>query len=217
MARTVILFDLDGTLVDSAYDIAEALTILSRARGGAPIKAEVVRPLVSLGATTLVARALGPFAGDPQQDLAAFRAILLGSPPNRAAIFPHVEQTLDDLAKDGRRLAIVTNKPQSLAVTLLAAHDLARFFAAVIGGDTAAKPKPDPAPLRTALAALEAAPEHSLFVGDSWVDAAAAQSLAIPLLLHTGGYGVDDIADGLVAARFDSFVELPALVAAFAS
>ncbi|WP_374944722.1 HAD family hydrolase [Sphingomonas sp.] len=214
MPRSAILFDLDGTLVDSARDIAAALTRLSVERGGQAVAVDRVRPLVSLGAATLVATALGPVADDPQQDLAAFRALLRDAPSDPAIVYPDVEWALAALVDAGWRLAVVTNKPESLAVALLHTHCLDRFFACVAGGDTAARAKPDPAPLRHALAALGATPEIALFVGDSEVDAAAAAALAIPLLLYAGGYGVDAVAEKDAAGRFDGFADLPALAAA---
>jgi phosphoglycolate phosphatase len=211
--RTAILFDLDGTLVDSARDIAAALTRLSRERGGDAVAAATVRPLVSLGASALVARALGPVAGDAEEDMAGFRALLRDAPSDPAIVFPGVEGTLAALTGAGWQLAVVTNKPCSLATALLGTHRLDRFFAAVVGGDTAPRQKPDPAPLRYALAALGAAPTGALFVGDSGVDAAAAAALAIPLLLYTGGYGADEVSGE--AARFDQFTALPALAETF--
>ena len=214
MGRRAILFDLDGTLVDSARDIAVALSRLSRARGGQGVSVETVRPLVSLGAATLVARALGPVAGDPQEDLAAFRMLLRDAPSDPAIVFPDVERALAALAGDGWQMAVVTNKPQSLAAALLDTHRLDRFFATVVGGDTCATSKPDPVPLAHALAALAASPAEALFVGDSDVDAAAAAALGIPLLLYSGGYGAEAVADGQVAGRFDAFADLPALAAA---
>jgi phosphoglycolate phosphatase len=209
-----LLFDLDGTLVDSARDIAAALGEVSRARGGGDIPVETVRPLVSLGAATLVARALGPVALRPDADLEAFRAVLRAAPSDPAIVFPGVERALAVLAQQGWRMAIVTNKPQSLAVALLKAHGLDRFFMSVVGGDTAAAPKPDSAPLRYALTELGTTRERALFVGDSDVDAAAAASLAIPLLVYRGGYGVAGIAADRVVGWFDGFDELPGLAAA---
>lgn len=214
MTRRALLFDLDGTLVDSARDIAAALSVVSRARGGADVSAETVRPLVSLGASTLVARALGPVASDPTADLMAFRTVLRAAPSDPAIVFPGVFRALASLAEQGWRMAVVTNKPEALATALLATHRLDRFFAAVVGGDTAGVPKPDPAPLHHALTALGATPGEALFVGDSDIDAAAAATLAIPLLVYRGGYGVADIDAGQAAGWFDRFDDLPALAAA---
>ena len=214
MPRSVILFDLDGTLVDSARDIAAALTRLSLARGGPEISVGAVRPLVSLGAAALVSRALGPLAGDPQADVALFRHLLREVPSDPKIVFPSVENALERLTDDGWRLGIVTNKPESLATALLQTHRLNRFFTVVVGGDSAAQAKPDPAPVNHALQALGVAARHALFVGDSHVDAQAAASLDIPLLLYAAGYGACDVEDH-VADRFASYDDLPMIAAGF--
>lgn len=213
MTHNAFLFDLDGTLVDSARDIAAALNAVSRARGGEDVSAETVRPLVSLGAATLVARALGPVASDPAVDLAAFRDVLRAAPSDPAIVFPGVEPALAALAGQGWRMAVVTNKPEALATALLATHRLDRFFDTVVGGDTTRAPKPDPAPLHHALTALGATPDEALFIGDSDIDAAAAATLAIPLLVYRGGYGVADIDTGQAAGWFEWFDDLPTLAA----
>lgn len=214
MAAGALLFDLDGTLVDSARDIAAVLSAIRAERGGAAVPVATVRTLVSLGAETLVRHALGEVAGDPQADLATFRTRLRAAPSDPAIVYPGVPAALAALAAAGWRMAVVTNKPEALAVALLATHGLDRHFAAVVGGDTAARAKPDPAPLHHALARLGAGAETALFVGDSDVDAAAARALAIPLLVYRGGYGVEAIAQEEAAGWFDDFSALPALVAA---
>ena len=99
MTRRALLFDLDGTLVDSARDIAVALTRLSHARGGAAVAVARVRPLVSLGAAELVRQALGPVAGDCEADVAAFRALLRVVPPDPAIVYAGVEGALEALAE----------------------------------------------------------------------------------------------------------------------
>ena len=210
----MILFDLDGTLVDSARDIAVALTRLSRLRGGEAVSVERVRPLVSLGAATLVERALGPAAGDPDEDLADFRTLLRDAPSDPAIVYPDVVWALEVLVREEWRLAVVTNKPHALAKALLETHSLDHFFDVLVGGDTVDRPKPDPAPLTHALAELGASACDALYVGDSAVDAAAATALSIPLLIYTGGYGVDDIPQEPTTSRFDAFTDLPTLVAA---
>jgi len=206
-----ILFDLDGTLVDSARDIAAALSRLSEARGGAPVTVETVRPLVSLGAPVLVRRALGQVAGDAEADLAAFRTLLRDAPSDPAIVYAGVREALAALASAGWRMGVVTNKPEGLAAALLAAHDLDRFFGAVVGGDTTERSKPDPLPVTHALALLGASAEAALFVGDSDVDAGAAEAAGVPLLLYEHGYGAADVAEERPAGRFATFADLPAL------
>lgn len=206
-----LLFDLDGTLVDSAITIALALGELSTSRGGTAVDVTRVRRLVSQGATVLVREGLGPVAGDPAEDLAAFRAILADIPARAEMIFPGVIAALTELAADGYVCAVVTNKPERLARLLLDQLDLTRHFAAVVGGDTLAVCKPDPAPLHHALDALGQG-AAAVMIGDSDVDARAAAAAGLPFALFLGGYEPDRCRDEQVAGWFAGFAELPALV-----
>jgi phosphoglycolate phosphatase len=212
MRRDVLLFDLDGTLVDSAGGIATALSLVREERGAGPIDADTVRPWISLGADVLVARALGESAQEPAADLARFRAILADLPTDPNCLYPEVEKTLDALARAGFAMAVLTNKPEGLSRGLLADLDLATKFVTVVGGDTTAFAKPDPAPMRHVLSALQARPEQAMLIGDSAVDAAAARAFGMPFLLFEGGYGARECDPADVADRFASFRELPRLI-----
>lgn len=212
MRRDVLLFDLDGTLADSAGGIAAALSELLRERGGAPIAAHTVRPWISLGGELLVARALGGHALDPAGDLMRFRAILSALPTDPDCLYSDVRETLELLGRTGFTMAVVTNKPEGLSRGLLADLALTERFATLVGGDTTLRSKPDPAPIRHALAALQAEPDRAMLIGDSAVDAAAAKALAMPFLLFEGGYGAHECEPAQVAGRFAAFRELPALI-----
>ena len=209
-----LLFDLDGTLVDSALDIAAALSRLSVCRGGGPVAVETVRPLVSHGVGVLVREALGAAARDGAEDVATFREILAATPPDPGSIYPGVAEALHRLATNGRPMAIVTNKPERLSQLLLDQLGLARFFGAVIGGDTLSVSKPDPAPLHHALAVLGAAHDKALMIGDSIVDAGAARAAGLPFALFESGYGAEACSDDDVAFRFSGFDILPGLLVA---
>lgn len=206
-----LLFDLDGTLVDSAVTIAMALSELSTTRGGKPVDAAAVRRLVSKGAPVLVREALGMLAGDSETDVASFRAILAELPPQPDIVFPGVVDALEALSAIGHPCAVVTNKPERLARLLVEQLGLNRFFGAVVGGDTLAVCKPDPAPLHHALQALpEASADNAIMIGDSDVDARAAAAARLPFALFLGGYEPDRCAAVDVAVAFASFAELPA-------
>ncbi|OYY70316.1 HAD-IA family hydrolase [Sphingomonas sp. 28-63-12] len=207
-----LLFDLDGTLVDSAADIARALSIVSRARGGPLIDAAVVRPLVSLGASVLVRRALGTVAGDDAADLGAFRTALGSLPPDPTIVFDGVEPALAALADAGFAMAIVTNKPEALSRQLLRGLGLDRYFMAIVGGDSAKLPKPDRSPLDLALQQMAMTPDRAIMVGDSEIDAAAARACAIPFILYTLGYGAAGCRDGDITQRFHDFSLLPGVI-----
>jgi phosphoglycolate phosphatase len=215
MRRDVLLFDLDGTLVDSAGGIAAALSEVRGERGAGPINADTVRPWISLGADALVARALGEHARDPAADLARFRAILTDLPTDPHCLYPHVEETLEQLARAGFAMAVITNKPEALSRSLLADLDLAMQFRAVVGGDSTAHAKPDPAPVRHALAVLGAQPQKAMLIGDSAIDAASARTFPMPFLLFEDGYGAAECDPSDVSGRFASFRDLPGLIERF--
>jgi phosphoglycolate phosphatase len=207
-----LLFDLDGTLVDSAVTIALALSELSVARGGEPVDVARVRRLVSKGAPVLVRETLGSLASGSKEDVAAFREILVGIPATTEMIFPDVVPALEEVTAAGHPCAVVTNKPERLARLLLDQLDLGRFFGAVVGGDSLPVCKPDPEPLRHAVRALASTPGGAAMIGDSQVDARAARAAGMPFLLYRCGYEADDCEAASVAAGFDGFSELAELV-----
>jgi phosphoglycolate phosphatase len=212
VARDVLLFDLDGTLVDSAPAIAIALSALRTERGGSAVASDAIRPWISLGVDRLVANALEDLAGESEADVAAFRARLREIPNNRSCLYPSVEETLHSLRMAGARMAVITNKPGALSRTLLDDVGLGQMFAAIIGGDTTRHPKPHPAPIQYALSLLDVSAERCWFIGDSEVDAAAARALSIPFLLFAGGYGAERCRANDVTQTFDDFAALPALL-----
>jgi phosphoglycolate phosphatase len=213
VARDVLLFDLDGTLVDSAPTIAAALSALRAERGGkSPVAADEIRPWISLGVDRLVANVLAGLAGESGADVAAFRAKLRAMPNDRSCLYPGVEETLHALRRSGATMAVITNKPEALSRALLDEIDLGHLFAAIVGGDTTPHGKPHRAPIDHALALLDVSAERCWFIGDSEVDAAAARVFAIPFLLFAGGYGGERCRDEDVRSRFESFAALPGLL-----
>lgn len=200
-----LLFDLDGTLVDSARHIASALSQLSVGRGGGDIAVEKVRSLVSLGANALVQTALGNLVHDSQGDLAAFREQLAAIEPDVDAVYPGVPGALQALTEDGYAMAVVTNKPERLSRTLLDQMGLLRFFDVVVGGDTLRQCKPDPAPLQHARQLLGMATDQAVLIGDSRIDAAAAHAAGARFVLFQGGYDSAGCNPGHIAARFPHF------------
>jgi phosphoglycolate phosphatase len=208
MGPPALLFDLDGTLVDSARGIAAALSTLSKSRGGGQVDVERVRVLVSLGVEEVVASALGPLVEDLAEDVSEFRAILASAPADPASVYPGVRTALEQLEDRGHRMAVVTNKPEQLARQLLCQLDLGRFFGAVVGGDTLTTCKPDPGPLRHALTLLRAENDHAIMVGDSGFDAMAAISAGVSFGLFLKGYGSSACPRHNVAFEFDDFALL---------
>jgi phosphoglycolate phosphatase len=207
-----LLFDLDGTLVDSAVMIAQALSELAMSRGGALVPVERARQLVSKGAPTLVREALGPCATDADADVLAFRTILADIRAEPSIIFPGVVDALKLLTAAGHPCAIVTNKPEQLSRLLLDQLNLSWFFGAVVGGDSLAVCKPDPMPLHHALKTQGTEGWPALMIGDSGIDSSAAAAAGLAFLLFEGGYEVESCRPEQVTASFASFAQLPALV-----
>jgi len=211
-----IIFDLDGTLIDSAPDIrATANTVLAR-RGLGPITLAQTRGFIGAGAGAFITRLVAAVGLEPgPEELRALEAefiALYETAHTHTRLYAGVEAALDALAADGWALGLCTNKPIGPTRTVLAHFGLARRFAAVVGGDSLPVRKPAPDPLRHVQAALGDLP--TIYVGDSEVDAATARAAGTPFALFTEGYRhgpVDTIPHQLAFARFDT---LPALAGA---
>ena len=211
MLRTAI-FDLDGTLVDSAPDLRAALGRLMAARGLPGFsRSEVVR-MVGDGVQVLLQRAFAARGMVP--DAAAlddFMADYAAHAAVETAPFPGIPATLRGLAEDGWRLAVCTNKPVGPAVTLLRDLGLAEFFAAVGGGDSYPVRKPDPAHLLATLRDAGGDPSHAVMIGDHHNDMAAAAGAGVPAVFAGWGYGPPEMAGPSPIAQ--DAAELPMLLA----
>lgn len=211
-APRAVILDLDGTLVDSAIAITQALNSLRARRGGAPLGKERTRAWVSLGATRLVALALGDLACDAEADVSEFRDIYRAIPAHPGDLFPGAGEMVEALTASGHALAICSNKPEDLARRVLDGVGLAPAFKALVGGRKDRPAKPHPAPLFAVLDALDATAESAVYAGDSEVDAQAAAAAGIPFLLATFGYPIGALAAIPRVASFDSLAELPDLL-----
>lgn len=212
-----ILVDLDGTLVDTAPDIAEAVGRTLLELGAPSLPFGTVRGFIGNGVPMLVRRVLQASGGthiDERPALALFQRHYRDTNGRFGSVFPGVREGLAALRKAGCRLACVTNKPRAATAGLLDIHALAPWFDAVVAGDTLDRMKPDPAPLLHACELLQADPGRALLVGDSGVDVAAARAAGMPVAIVRYGYpGMD----GIDAMRCDAFIdaldELPAMLA----
>ncbi|TAK87947.1 MAG: HAD family hydrolase [Betaproteobacteria bacterium] len=213
-----VIFDLDGTLVDSAPSIALALEEL-RARRGVDRTANLhsVRRLVSRGARELVRVALHDCGRDPDADLAEFRTIYAGIRTSPTSLYPGAAAALQALQASGVRIALCTNKPQALAELVLEHTGLAGFFNVIVGGDAIANCKPHPDHLLHTLSILSVKDEDVIYLGDSSVDLLSAKAAKIPFWLATYGYGdatlESELAAYPAAERVHSLQQLPTLVA----
>jgi phosphoglycolate phosphatase len=184
-----ILFDLDGTLVDSAPDLVGALDALLEMHGRAPVGLAEGRTMIGEGAARLVERGFAARGGLPLalDDLVPdFVARYEDRLTRQTRPFPGVIETLGALAQRGLALGVCTNKPDRATARILEALDLARYFTSVVGGDGVRKPAPDP--VLRCLAGLGGHPGAALFVGDSPVDHAAARAAGLPVALVSFGY-----------------------------
>ena len=188
----VVMFDLDGTLADSALSIALALNRLRESRGLAAWPVARFRPLISRGAPALVGAALGLSAHADVDDVVAFREIYAAIPGSADDLYPGIAGALAQLREAGVLLGVCTNKPQRLSEKLLAESGIASHFEAVVGGDVAERAKPHPAHLRQTLAAMRCEGQPFAFVGDSSVDADAAEAAGAPFLWASWGYADAD-------------------------
>lgn len=215
MTRPVI-FDLDGTLIDSAPGMRVAVNLMLEAEGAAPLDLPTVISFIGHGLPRLVARVMEARAIPATEHArltALTRAHYDAAPGSQTQPYPGVMAALATLAARGHPLGICTNKPEGPARAILRDLGLLPRFAAVVGGDRLPVLKPDPAPLLACLAEI-GHPGPPVFVGDSEVDAATAHAARIPFLLFTEGYRTTPAADLAPAASFDDHARLPALIAA---
>ena len=188
-----LLFDLDGTLADTAPDLAGAANALRIRRGLAPLPLEILRPWASHGARGLLGAAFeltpddATFA-DMREEFLDYYASHLAI---QTCVFPDMAQLLDTL--DARRIpwGIVTNKHTRFTTPLVAALGLAERARVVVSGDTTPHAKPHPAPLLHAAAALALDPQHCLYVGDDLRDVQAGQAANMPTAAAAWGYCSD--------------------------
>ena len=209
---SAVLVDLDGTLVDSAPDIAAAVNAMLADLGAPALPLATIVGFIGNGVPTLVQRVLAASAITARQDgVALFERHYTATNGRLSRVFPGVREGLAMLCAAGHRLACVTNKPHHATATLLAQTGLAPWFAAVVSGDTTPWLKPHPAPLLHACTLLHTDALHAVLVGDSHVDVDAARAAGMPVYLVRYGYPG---AGSLQGATFiDALTELPALLA----
>ncbi len=202
-----VVFDLDGTLIDSAPDLRAALNRTLAARGLPALDAARVQAMIGDGAKALVMRgfaAFGRVAGDAE--LADFLTDYQANATVETRVYLGIEAALTAIRAAGHQLAVCTNKPAAATHIILSALGLEGFFPVVIGGDSTAYRKPDPRHLAAALAALDA--REAVMIGDHENDMATARELEVPSIFAAWGYGV---ATGTYTAR--SAKDLPGIIA----
>ncbi len=190
-----VLFDLDGTLLDSAPDICQAVNQMLKEDGRPLLTTPDIAAMLGDGAMELCRKALlktgGVMADDLYPYVQRFIAHYRSLPPDPAQVFPHVRETLDFLRGKDVKLAVCTNKNESASVHILEALDLMSSFDFIAGGDTFEVHKPTPGQMTGIFDAWGVTGEGALFVGDGPRDTEASKRAGIPCIIVTHGYGVD--------------------------
>lgn len=209
-----IVFDLDGTLVDSVPDIAAALNATLAERGRPVLSRAEVVELIGGGARELIARALAMEAtSDPVSEaLATFLSKYEAEPLARSAAYAGAHDLVGDLRRAGYKLAICTNKPERLTALVLDGLGLGASFDSVWAGAAGRPLKPDPACLEAVCADLGVAPGAAVMVGDSRADAAAAQASGVACVLVRHGYETEALENLAAEAVIDDLSGLPAVL-----
>jgi N-acetyl-D-muramate 6-phosphate phosphatase len=213
LAVRAVLFDLDGTLADTAGDLGAALNRVRADHALAPLPLEVLRPHASHGARGLLVAGFGIGRESPQFEPLrdAFLAYYAAALCERTQLFFGAESVLADIERRGLRWGIVTNKAARYTLPLLERLSLSARAGAVICGDTTPQAKPHPAPLFAAAAALGIDPAQCVYVGDAERDIVAGRAAGMKTLIASYGYLGDD--DDPTQWAADGFISsLPALL-----
>ncbi len=218
MKDVTVIFDLDGTMIDTAPDLIAAANHTLGRFGMPPVAEHIVEPAVGVGSRAMLQAALASLGRDPGERVLTDMTtqfidyygehICVGSRP-----YPGLIEALDALTKTGALLGVCTNKREALALKLLAELRLDRYFAAIAGADHFPVRKPDPRHLLGTIAMAGGDPHRSVMIGDSLADAGAARSAGIPFVAVTFGYGepLEALKPDAVISHFDEL--LPALEA----
>lgn len=190
---SAVIFDLDGTLADTAADIREALVRALATEGLPPVDVGSVRLMIGGGPRVLVERALHRLNVDTDNDLVTrlttrFHSEYLAQGNQLSKLFPGVEGTLRTLHAAGIRIGLCSNKPDDLCRMLVQNFSLGQYFDEVLGSGGDMPRKPDPAPLLSIIERLGVSPADSLYVGDSKTDVTTARNAGVPVMLVNYGY-----------------------------
>jgi phosphoglycolate phosphatase len=212
----LVLFDLDGTLVHSAPDLATAVNHMLTELGRDPQSTATVMTWIGNGMVRLIKRALtGDMHAEPEpalfeQALASFKKHYAANLAVQTRPYAGALKALDILIARGFALGCVTNKPAMFTLPLLERLDLARYFGLVVSGDSLARKKPDPLPLQHACAHFGVAPADAVLVGDSAADVTAARAAGMPVIGVSYGYNQGrDVRELKPDRVVDSLTEVP--------
>ncbi len=218
MAASTIVFDLDGTLIDTAPDLVDTLNVVFAREGLPPVPYETARNLIGGGARTMIARGieaegrtLAP--AELERMFQDFIAHYSEHIADRSRPFPGLIDALDELSAGGWRFAVCTNKLEYLSVLLLKQLGLDRRFAAICGQDTFGVQKPDPEVLRRTVAATGGTLRNAIMIGDSATDIRTARAAGVPVIAVDFGYTERPVAELGPDRIISGFAEFPSAVA----
>jgi phosphoglycolate phosphatase len=218
MPAPTIVFDLDGTLIDTAPDLVDTLNVVLAREGLPPVPYDTARNLIGGGARMMIKRGIEAEGRDLTQAkldelFVDFIAHYSEHIADRSQPFPGLVDALDALSAEGHHFAVCTNKLERLSVMLLRQLGLADRFAAICGQDTFGMQKPDPEVLRRTIAAAGGNPQRAIMIGDSLTDIRTARGAGVPVIAVDFGYTdrpVTELGPDRIISRF---VQLPAAVA----
>jgi phosphoglycolate phosphatase len=206
---SLVIFDLDGTLVDSRRDIAASVNHMLGVYGLPMLPLETIEKYVGSGAENLVRRSMGEAAArfDIKEAVRVFRAHYLEHCLDTTRAFPGIPEMLSSLKSRGVSLAVVTNKPSAMMHRILGGLGLAVLFDFLLGGDDVPAMKPDAGPAQLVFERTSAKPEQSLMIGDSAVDVTFARAAGMKCII-VGYGGITDLAE-VENAKADGICESP--------
>lgn len=218
MAAPTMVFDLDGTLIDTAPDLVDTLNVVFAREGLPPVPFDTARNLIGGGARTMIARGVEAEGrvfppAKLEQLFVDFIAHYSEHIADRSQPFPGLIEALDTLESDGWRFAVCTNKLERLSLKLLVQLNLAKRFAAICGQDTFGVQKPDPEVLRRTIAAAGGNIQNTVMIGDSLTDIRTARAAGVPVIAVNFGYTerpVEEFGPDRIVSRF---AQLPAAAA----
>jgi len=209
-----LIFDLDGTLIDSKLDLVHSVNATLRELTRPELPEEIISSYIGNGAPVLVAKSLGPDAPPAELDRALkfFLTHYEAHKIDNTCAYPGVAEALEHLS--AMPMAVLTNKPERISVRILEALGLAKYFRAIYGGNTFSTKKPDPLGVHTILREFSARPNEALLIGDSEVDVQTARNAGILSAIVNYGFGIHDRAAHPADLYLDRLLDLvPALSA----
>ncbi len=218
MPAPTLVFDLDGTLIDTAPDLIDTLNMVFAREGWPPVPYETARNMIGGGARTMITRGIAAEGivlapTKLEQLFADFIAHYAEHVADRSRPFPGLIEALDSLASDGYRFAVCTNKLERLSVLLLKQLRLADRFAAICGQDTFGVQKPDPEVLRRTIAAAGGSLTQAVMIGDSATDIWTARAAGIPVVAVDFGYSERPVSEFEPNCIIGHFAQLPSAIA----